>query len=148
MEAVTTGQERLNVANKMADKKKSAGQSGSQSGQATGLASRQSSETTGQPVKSVKAMARDKQKERPQVESKPARRESKGPSLDARIRSNRIGRFVMEAYYELRHKVTWPTFVEARNMTAVVIILSAAVGVILWLADTGLTQLFILISGK
>lgn len=148
MEAVTTGQERLNVANKMADKKKSAGQSSSQSGQATELASRQSNATTEQPVKSVKAMARDKQKERPQVESKPVRRAAKGTSLDARIRSNRIGRFVMEAYYELRHKVTWPTFVEARNMTAVVIILSAAVGIILWLADTGLTQLFIFISGK
>jgi preprotein translocase SecE subunit len=54
---------------------------------------------------------------------------------------------VLEAYDELRHKVTWPTFQEARNMTIVVILLSAAVSAFLALADLGLFKLFQLISG-
>jgi preprotein translocase SecE subunit len=56
-------------------------------------------------------------------------------------------RFAREAYYELRYKVTWPTFEEARNMTFVVIGLSAAIGIFLGLADLGLFQLFKLITG-
>jgi len=64
------------------------------------------------------------------------------------LRDNRIVRFLLEAYYELRYKVTWPTFKEARNMTIVVIMLSAAVGAILVGADFVLNHLFLLISGK
>ena len=56
-------------------------------------------------------------------------------------------RFVREAYYELRYKVTWPTFTEARNMTIAVIVLSAVIGGILSLADLGLLRLFVLITG-
>jgi preprotein translocase SecE subunit len=55
-------------------------------------------------------------------------------------------RFVREAYNELRYKVTWPTFPEARNMTFVVIALSAAIALLLWIADLGLTKLFFLFS--
>jgi preprotein translocase SecE subunit len=103
-----------------------------------------------QPEKSVKAVAREERKEPVKRESKPAsRREAKGPSrLEARIRQNRIGRFILEAYYELRHKVTWPTFDEAKNMTIMVILLSAVVGAILALADFGLIRLFLLIGGR
>jgi preprotein translocase SecE subunit len=64
------------------------------------------------------------------------------------VRDNRIVRFLLEAYYELRYKVTWPTFKEARNMTIVVILLSAAVGAILVGADFVLNHLFLLMSGK
>jgi len=42
--------------------------------------------------------------------------------------------------------VTWPTFQEARNMTFVVIALSAAIALLLWIADLGLTKLFFLFS--
>jgi preprotein translocase subunit SecE len=94
----------------------------------------------------VKAAAREERKEQPKQE-KPARRESKGLSFDARIRRNSLGRFILEAYYELRHKVTWPTFEEARNMTIMVLALSLVVGLILGLADMGLYRLFSLISG-
>ncbi len=103
-----------------------------------------------QPEKSVKAVAREERKEPVKRESKPApKREAKGPSrLESRIRQNRVGRFILEAYYELRHKVTWPTFDEAKNMTIMVILLSALVGAILALADFGLIRLFLLIGGR
>jgi preprotein translocase SecE subunit len=173
-------QERLNVANKMADKKKQASQGSQVStrSRATELAKKQGSgkaaggtgakevaRADAKEVKEVavgssaavsagasasasaKAVAREERKERQKAESKPVRRESKGPStLETRIRNNRIGRFMLEAYYELRHKVTWPTFEEARNMTFVVIGLSVAVGAVLGLADYGLQQLFLLIG--
>jgi preprotein translocase SecE subunit len=64
------------------------------------------------------------------------------------VRDNRIVRFLFEAYYELRYKVTWPTFKEARNLTIVVIMFSTAIGAILIGADFVLNHLFLLISGK
>ncbi len=124
-------------------------------------------------VKSISAMARDERKgvkEQEKLESKPVtkastatlrnepkkdrtvqdtkvRRTSKEPQWLTRFRNSRIGRFVFEAYYELRHKVTWPTFEEARNMTIIVIVLSAIIGGAIALLDYGLYYLFILISG-
>ena len=99
--------------------------------------------------KNVKAVARERD-ERKVQESKPVRRESrsqsKGPSTwQVRLRSNRSIRFVLDAYYELRHKVTWPSFNEARNMTIAVLLLSAAVGALLGIADYGLQNLYILL---
>ncbi|MFL5698496.1 MAG: preprotein translocase subunit SecE [Ktedonobacteraceae bacterium] len=99
--------------------------------------------------KDVKAVARDRD-ERKVQESKPVRREnrsqSKGPpNWQVRLRSNRSIRFVLDAYYELRHKVTWPSFNEARNMTIAVLLLSAAVGALLGLADFGLQHLYVLL---
>ncbi len=80
-------------------------------------------------------------------ESKPVRRETKKPSLLMRMRGNRLARFVLDSYYELRHKVTWPTFIEARNMTVIVVLLSAAVGAVLAAVDYGLFALFKLLAG-
>jgi len=99
--------------------------------------------------KSVKAVAR-KRDERKVQESKPVRREnksqSKGPSdWQVRLRNNRSIRFVLDAYYELRHKVTWPSFNQARNMTIAVILLSAAIGALLGIADYGLQNLYVLL---
>jgi preprotein translocase SecE subunit len=142
---ITAGQERLNVANKMADKKRNASRS-----QVTAVKSQvPEKEKEKEPsTKSVKAAPREERKAQPKQESKPVRRESKSsPTLTARVRSNRLGRFTLDAYYELRHKVTWPTFQEARNMTVVVIILSAVIGAILAGADYGLYHLFAFISG-
>jgi len=97
------------------------------------------------PAKSTKAPASEVRR-RPRQEAKAApRRESKGPS---RWRNNAVGRFIYEAYYELRYKVTWPTLKEARNMTMVVLALSAVVGGIIALADYGLHELFIFIVTK
>jgi len=104
-----------------------------------------------EPVKNVKAVERTRD-ERKAQESKTVRRDTRGPSpskgpakWQVRLRSNRYVRFILDAYYELRHKVTWPTFNEARNMTIVVLLLSAAVGLILGVVDYGLQSLYVLL---
>jgi preprotein translocase SecE subunit len=137
------------VANKMAEKKKNAGPGPSRN-QATAGAKARNSEKEQPPVKSSKTVARDDRKESvTKQESRSVRREARGlSSWETRFRNSRFGRFALDAYYELRHKVTWPTFEEARNMTFVVIVLSAVIGGLLSLADIGLQQLFFLISGK
>lgn len=95
---------------------------------------------------STAALRSEPRKDRTVPESK-ARRDSKEPSWLVRFRNSRVGRFVFDAYYELRHKVTWPTFEEARNMTLIVIVLSGIIGAALALVDFGLYHLFLLISG-
>jgi len=145
----------------MADKKKNTSQS------ATRMQSRSRNRTAASKVRSdemampkadndekeqsknVKAVAREKD-ERKVQQSKPVRRENKsqsrGPSnWQVRLRTNRSIRFVLDAYYELRHKVTWPSFNEARNMTIAVLLLSAAVGAVLGAADFGLQHLYFLL---
>ena len=101
-------------------------------------------------AKAVKASARETTRREPtKQESKTStRRDAKGSTgLAKRLRNNRIGRFLYEAYYELRYKVTWPTFREARNMTMIVIALSTVIGIILSAADFGLHRLFLFIIG-
>ena len=128
----------------MADKKKNASQSQ--------MAESQARDGEQEQGKSTKAATRPRD-ERKERESKPvvqaretSRRDNKAPSATlTRLRNNRAARFLLEAYYELRHKVTWPTLEEARNMTVVVILLSVAIGLILGLADLGLSQLYLLI---
>jgi preprotein translocase SecE subunit len=87
------------------------------------------------------------ERRRPQrQEAKAAsRRESKGIP---RWRTTAAGRFIYDAYYELRYKVTWPTLKEAKNMTMVVVALSAIVGSVIALADYGLHELFIFLVTK
>jgi preprotein translocase SecE subunit len=128
------------VANKMADKKKNAGQGEMVPASARGEEKERS--------KNTKAVTRERD-ERKVRESKAVRSSSssKQSTASIRFRNNRIVRFAREAYYELRYKVTWPTFQEARNMSFVVIGLSAAIGIFLGLADLGLFQLFKLITG-
>ena len=107
--------------------------------------------TTSEKVPTVKATPREVRKEQPmqKQEVRSVRRDVKSsPGTIQRLRNGRVGRFVTEAYYELRHKVTWPTFEEARNMTIVVIIISVVIGAILGLVDYGLYNLFLYISGR
>jgi len=133
----------------MADKKKNASQSPTRSQDKMVAPGTRSDEK--EPGKTVKAVARERTDRKGQ-ESKTSmkavpRRESKSPSpWQVRIRNNRGVRFIFDAYYELRHKVTWPSFNEARNMTIAVVLISAAVGLVLGAVDLGLYQLFILIS--
>ena len=98
-------------------------------------------------AKSSTVTSRTEPKRDRTVQDNKARRTSREPAWLTRFRNTRIGRFVFEAYYELRHKVTWPTFEEARNMTLIVIVLSAVIGAALALVDFGLYHLFLLISG-
>jgi preprotein translocase SecE subunit len=133
----------------MADKKKNASRS-----QMADLKPRGSERA--QPARSARATVREERKEPVKQQRKepakqinrPERREAKAPpSLWLWFRNTAFGRFIIEAYYELRHKVTWPTPEEARNMTIAVIALSLVIGGILALADYGLYNLFFLISG-
>jgi preprotein translocase SecE subunit len=125
----------------MADKKKNASRS-----QMADLKPRGSERA--QPARSARATVREERKEPVKQINRPERREAKAPpSLWLWFRNTAFGRFIIEAYYELRHKVTWPTPEEARNMTIAVIALSLVIGGILALADYGLYNLFFLISG-
>jgi len=143
------------VANKMADKKKSAGQSAARSQNRNQMTDLKTSGNEKEANKNVKAVAREQGERKVQEkkqESKAVRRDNKGFSTakdpspwQIRLRSNRYVRFVLDAYYELRHKVTWPTFNEARNMTFVVLLLSAAIGIFLGVIDYGLQNLYILL---
>jgi len=149
----------------MADKKKSAHQSAARNRQPR----RSQSQMAAPPArgasptrsdgneqeKAVKAVAREREERKVQEskaqESKPVRRENKSQSKglsdwQIRLRSNRYIRFILDAYYELRHKVTWPSFSEARTMTIVVILLSGAVGLVLWVVDLGLQYLYFLLT--
>ena len=123
----------------MADKKKNA----SQDQLVAPKPKARNSDVQTEASKMVKPVTR----ERKVQDSKPVRRETKKPSLLMRLRSNRFARFVLDSYYELRHKVTWPTFIEARNMTAIVILLSAVIGAVIAAVDYGLFALFKLLSG-
>jgi preprotein translocase SecE subunit len=134
------------VANKMADKKRTTSRS-----QMAEQKTRGSEKV--QPARSVKTkepVTREERKEPPKQEKKPVRRDSRPSTsnLVTRLRSNSIGRFIYEAYYELLHKVTWPTFEQARNMTIAVILISGVIGVLLGLVDLGLYQLFLHIVGR
>jgi preprotein translocase SecE subunit len=154
------------VANKMADKKKSASQGAARSRSPKQVTDVKAAGDEKESSKNVKAVAREQDESKTQErkqESKTVRRDNKGsftakPSSakgpakwQIRLRGNRYVRFILDAYYELRHKVTWPTFHEARNMTFVVLLLSAAIGIFLGVVDYGLQSLYILlvhIGGK
>ena len=122
----------------MSEKKKSASQSEMEEPRAR---------ASERELKGAKASARDERQSK-----QPARRETKATSASAKksggFRNWRAVRFTRESYHELRYKVTWPTFPEARNMTFVVIGLSLAIGLVLGLVDSGLFQLFRLVTGK
>ena len=147
------------MANKMADKKKSASQGAARSRSPKQVTDVKAAGDEKESSKNVKAVAREQDERKPQErkqESKTVRRD-KGPSAakpssakgpakwQIRLRSNRYVRFIFDAYYELRHKVTWPTFHEARNMTIVVLLLSAAIGILLGVVDYGLQNLYVLL---
>ncbi len=75
------------------------------------------------------------------------RRDAKAePSTFTRLRNSKTGRFIYDAYYELRYKVNWPTFEEARTMAILVVIISAVLGLLIFGVDTGLNRLFLLIT--
>ena len=131
----------------MSEKKKGSGQSEMEESKA------QASEKE---PKSARASAREERAAREERQSKPASKPVKRDARPSQASSKKSGgwrnwapvRFTRESYRELRYKVTWPTFIEARNMTFVVIILSTIIGLILGLLDQGLLQAFKAITGK
>lgn len=125
----------------MTDRKKNVSRSQAQATEVRALDSVQTTD------KAVKASARDERREPAKSSSKVAARRETKPSIFARVRKTKVGRFIYDSYYELRYKVTWPTFLEARNMTIAVVILCAVLGAILSLVDFGLYRLVVLIIG-
>lgn len=136
------------MANKMADKKKNASQTTRQPRQTSQMVEPKAKgvEQDKEQSKPSKAAAR----ERDERKEKSVRRETKSssPTMQSSLRKNAIIRFILDSYYELRFKVTWPTFEEARNMTIAVLALSVVVGIILGIADFGLLHLYQLITAK
>jgi preprotein translocase subunit SecE len=65
---------------------------------------------------------------------------------DKSQRENRIQRFFRETAGELR-RVSWPTWLEARNLTVVVIIVLVIMAVFLWLIDLSATRILSLVVG-
>jgi len=128
------------VANKMSEKKKSSGQSEMEESKA------QASEKE---PKSAKASSREERQSK--SANKPAKRDARSTQASSKksggFRNWALVRFARESYRELRYKVTWPTFAEARNMTVIVIVLSTIIGLILGLLDQGLLQAFKLVTG-
>jgi preprotein translocase subunit SecE len=53
---------------------------------------------------------------------------------------DRFRRFIEEAWSELK-KVTWPTPVQTRNLTILVVVVSAAIGVYISLFDLLFTEI-------
>jgi preprotein translocase SecE subunit len=94
-------------------------------------------------AKETREASHERERSKPVAKKAPAKAPA---SWRVRLRKYRIFAFLLDTYFELRHKVTWPTAIEARNMTIIVILLSAAVGVVLGLVDLGLYQVFLLIS--
>lgn len=123
----------------MTDRKKNVSRS-----QALELKTQERVQTT---AKAANTSARDERRESAKSSSKAAARREEKSSILARLRKTRAGRFIYDSYYELRYKVTWPTFQEARNMTIAVVVLCAVLGAILSLVDFGLYRLFFLIIG-
>jgi preprotein translocase subunit SecE len=59
---------------------------------------------------------------------------------------NRLQRFFRETGGELR-RVTWPTWMEARNLSIVVIIVLVFMAIFLWVIDLSATALLSLVVG-
>jgi len=72
--------------------------------------------------------------------------------LDVAGRENRakresgVRRFFRETSGELR-RVSWPTWLEARNLTMIVIIVLVIMAIFLWLIDLSATRLLSLMLG-
>jgi preprotein translocase subunit SecE len=65
---------------------------------------------------------------------------------EKRQRENAIQRFFRETMGELR-RVSWPTWLEARNLTIVVIIVLVIMAVFLWVIDLSATKLLSVVVG-
>jgi preprotein translocase subunit SecE len=70
-----------------------------------------------------------------------ARKDAKS---SARRQQNAVQRYINETIGELR-KVSWPTRKEATNLTAIVIVVTVAVGILLGLLDFIYTKVFALL---
>ena len=57
----------------------------------------------------------------------------------------RFGNYIQEAYDELLHKVTWPTWAQLQQSTLIVLSATVLIMAVVWLMDLGSNQLMKLI---
>ncbi|MGC8874281.1 MAG: preprotein translocase subunit SecE [Chloroflexia bacterium] len=67
------------------------------------------------------------------------------PRKEKPRKPNRVVEFLRDARAEIR-RVVWPTPRETRNLTLVVLVLSAALGLIMWLFDMLFAELYRLLA--
>jgi preprotein translocase subunit SecE len=58
---------------------------------------------------------------------------------------NKVSSYIRESYHELVDKVTWPTWAQLQQSTAIVLVASLVIMVIVWLMDTVSNQVLQLI---
>jgi preprotein translocase subunit SecE len=64
--------------------------------------------------------------------------------IPAWVMANPVTRYAAESFNELWVNTTWPTWRAGWNFTLIVLVMAATVGIILGIADFGLTQLLTL----
>lgn len=70
---------------------------------------------------------------------------TKGTRKEKPRKPNRVIEFLRDARAEIR-RVVWPTPRETRNLTLVVLVLSAVLGLVMWLFDTLFAELYRLLA--
>jgi len=58
---------------------------------------------------------------------------------------NKVGNYIKESYHELVEKVTWPTWAQLQQSTAIVLVASLVIMLIVWLMDSVSNQVLQLI---
>jgi preprotein translocase subunit SecE len=58
---------------------------------------------------------------------------------------NKVATYIRESYHELVEKVTWPTWAQLQQSTAIVLVASLIIMLIIWLMDTVSNQVLQLI---
>jgi preprotein translocase subunit SecE len=58
---------------------------------------------------------------------------------------NKVATYIRESYHELVEKVTWPTWAQLQQSTAIVLVASLIIMLITWLMDTVSNQVLQLI---
>ncbi|NNV57840.1 preprotein translocase subunit SecE [Limnovirga soli] len=58
---------------------------------------------------------------------------------------NKVSTYIRESYYELMEKVTWPTWSQLQQSTAIVLVSTLLIMLMVWLMDTLSNQVLQLI---
>jgi preprotein translocase subunit SecE len=58
---------------------------------------------------------------------------------------SKVATYIRESYHELVEKVTWPTWAQLQQSTAIVLVASLIIMLIIWLMDTVSNQVLQLI---
>ncbi len=93
----------------------------------------------------MKLVRTDKSRQPPHLRSRQRATRASAPARLRGLGNTRAGRFVHEAYVELR-KAHWPNREQTIRLTALVIAISLLMAVVLGLSDLGFDRLFEVIT--